>query len=78
MKWADRVRNSFLVDHDDCLGMNRDEILMWHANFFAARQLQRERVKAILQSAPDLLDNHGSNIPFPNLESILTIRADRI
>lgn len=70
MQRADGVGDSFLVNHHDRLGMNSDKILMRHADPLAARQLQRERMKAILQPASDLLDDHAGNLSFHARESI--------
>ena len=74
VKRADGVRNPLLVDDDNGLGMNSDETLVRHTNLLAARQFQRKRMKAILQPASDLLDNHGRNFPPQNLEATLQLQ----
>ena len=62
MQRADGVRNALLVNDHDELGMDGDVVPMRHADFFAARQFERERMKTVLQPAFDLLNNHGRNL----------------
>ena len=70
----DGVRNSLLIyDHND-FGMERDEIFVRHAEFLAVPQLQRERMKTILQAASDLLNNHGGNVSSRRTNSILQLQ----
>ena len=76
VKRTDGMRNPFLVYDDNGFWMNRDEILVRHTNLFAARQFQRERVKAVFKPALYLFDNHGDTLllRFPDATSQLQIR----
>ena len=59
---ADGGRDALLVyDHDD-FGMDGDEILMWHTDFPAAGQFQRERMESVLQPTSDLFNDHRINL----------------
>ena len=71
MKWADGAGDSLLIYDHNSFWVNSDKVLVRHAYLFATRQFQRERMKAILQPASDLLDNHAGNLPPRTNESML-------
>ena len=64
MKRTDRVGDSLLVYDDHDFWMESDEILVRHAQLLSIRQFQGERMKAILQTASDLINNHGLKVFF--------------
>jgi hypothetical protein len=58
-----------LVNDHGSLGVNCDEILMWHTDLFAARQFQRKGMKTVFQPASDLLNNHGDSLSLCSSEA---------